>query len=146
MVGKKDKIPKIIGNVKIYVLKGNKWIKKVDKKNVITNVGLSQAIKLIFGVDTNVFKYIAIGTGTTTPSENDTQLENEIQRFSASAEYFDPHNVKLTAVGVVNQDANITEAGVFNSESNGVMLARQVFEAVSVSSGDPIKVVWEFSF
>jgi len=146
MVGKKDKIPIVKGTLRIFVKRKGKWVKVVERKNVITNSGLSQAIKLIFGVDTTYFKYIAIGTGTTQPSKSDTQLENEIQRFSATAEYSDPYNVTLTAVGTVNQDADITEVGTFNEETGGIMLARQVIDPVSFESGDPIKIEWEFSF
>lgn len=146
MRDKKDKIPVVKGTLRIFVKRRGEWVKVVERKNVITNSGLSQSIKLIFGLDTSYFQYIAIGTGTTPPSESDTQLENEIQRFSATAEYSDPYNVILKVTMEMTQSASITEAGVFNKDTGGVMLARQTFDAVNVEAGDLLKIEWEFSF
>jgi hypothetical protein len=44
-----------------------------------------------------------------------------------------------TATGTIA----ITESGVFNAATAGTLLARQVFTAVNVVSGDSIQFTWK---
>ncbi|MCD6583644.1 MAG: hypothetical protein J7K71_03045 [Candidatus Omnitrophica bacterium] len=93
------------------------------------------------------FTYVAIGTGTTSPSASDTVLGNEVSRVSAT--------VGRTTTSVTNDTATfdatfsfsssyaITEAGIFNASSGGTMLARQTFSAINVASGDTLKISWK---
>jgi hypothetical protein len=38
----------------------------------------------------------------------------------------------------------VTESGVLNAASTGTLLARQVFTAINVASGDSLQVTWKF--
>jgi len=120
------------------------------RKNVVTNVGLAEIIKLVFNLGGTPFTYVGIGTGTTSESVTDTALQNELKRKPAS--------VSQTTTTVTNDTAlleatfssadgitgtqNISEAGVFNASSGGVLLARKVFTAVPVNfdAGDSITI------
>ena len=51
--------------------------------NLIVNTGLERIAKLINGVSSTDFSYIAIGTGTTAPTSTDTSLETEVTRAIA---------------------------------------------------------------
>jgi len=120
------------------------------RKNVVTNAGLAEIVKLVFGLGGNVFKYVAIGTGTTPESVADTALESELARKVAT--------VSQTTMVVENDTAvleatfssgdglsgskSICEAGVFNASTGGVLLARKVFACVPVNfdAGDSITI------
>ena len=107
-------------------------------KNLIVNAGKAQVAGLINGSVSGVFKYVAIGTGTSSPSAGDTALENEVARVTAT--------VGRTTTSVTNDTATfdaITEAGIFNASSGGTMLARQTFSAINVASGDTLKISWK---
>ncbi len=115
--------------------------------NLVVDVGKAQVAGLINGVVTTPFKYIAIGTGTASPSASDTALGNEVARASATT--------GRTTTSVSNDTATwsasfsftssyaITESGIFDASSGGNMLARQTFSAVNVSSGDSLTVNWK---
>lgn len=118
--------------------------------NVITNVGLAEMVKLIFGLGGSPFKYLAIGTGTTTESVTDTALENEIARKQASITQTTTNVSNDTALleatfskaDGLTGTANVSEAGVFNASSGGVLLARKTFSPVPVNwdAGDSITI------
>ena len=115
--------------------------------NLVVNAGKAQVAGLINGSVSGAFTYVAIGTGTTSPSASDTVLGNEVSRVSAT--------VGRTTTSVTNDTATfdatfsfsssyaITEAGIFNASSGGTMLARQTFSAINVASGDTLKISWK---
>jgi len=119
----------------------------IESKNLIVNTGISAIAGLINGVVTTPFKYVALGTGTTPPSETDTALENEVARASASVSRETTTIENDTAVWDATLQipiaCNISEAGIFDSESNGVMLARQTFDPKPVEAGDVVRVIWK---
>jgi len=96
---------------------------------IITDAGLNQLAKLFSGRDTAYFAYIALGTGTNGPSPSDTELENEVIRKPATVT-IDGGKVtfKITIEPGELVDVNITEVGLFNAESGGVLYYRKVRE------------------
>jgi len=126
------------------------------RKNIITDVGLAEIVKLVFGLGGTAFKYLAIGTGTTSETASDTALEAEIARKQAT--------ITQTTTSVSNDTAlleatfssadglsgtqNVSEAGVFNASSGGTLLARKTFSAVPVNfdAGDSITIKYYIQF
>jgi len=119
-------------------------------RNIVTNAGLSEMIKLVFGLGGTAFGYIAIGTGTAAESATDTALQTEIKRKSATKSQttttVSGDTCLLTATfssadGLTGTSA-VTEAGVFNAATGGVLLCRKVFSAVNVNwdAGDTLTV------
>jgi len=124
---------KLKGIVEIFLMKGDKVIDYEKKENLIVSGGKDRVEELIGGTNTTYFNYIAIGTGTTSPSESDTALESEVKRAQAT--------VSHTANGEVfektfdfgsSESYNITELGIFDSASGGTMLDRITFSAKAV--------------
>lgn len=128
------------------------WSDKRLVSNLVTNAGMAGVASRINGSGSEAaFTYIAVGTGTTAAAVTDTTLETEITdsglaRASAS--------VSRTTTDVTNDSAvltntfsvtgtkAVTESGVLNAGSSGVLLARQVFSAVNVLNGDSLAVTW----
>ncbi len=130
------------------------WKKSLRVSNLVVNAGMAGVASRINGAGAEAaFTYIAIGTGTTAASASDTALVAEIitgggARAAATASRVTTDVTNDTAQLVVtfNFTASfaVTESGVFNASSGGTMLARQVFSAINVSSGDSLQVTWKF--
>ena len=120
--------------------------------NLVTDAGKAGAASRINGAGSEAaFTYIAVGTDNTAADAADTTLGAEIvdsglERANGS--------VSRVTVDVTNDGARVTntfsvtgtkaivEAGLLNAASSGVLLARQVFSAVNVVSGDSLQVTW----
>jgi len=90
---------------------------------------------------------IAIGTGTAAPADTDTALGSEVARLSATYSHSSGTNYHtLEAEFSFAASYAITEAGLFNQDSGGTMLARHTFAAINVASGDTLRVTWRISF
>lgn len=138
--------------VKVPYLFGQ-WQNKLQISNLITNAGFAGVASRINGAGAEAaFDYIAIGTGTTAANVSDTTLETEIttnggQRAqgTASRTTTDVTNDTSTIVNTFSFTGSfaVTESGVLNAASSGVLLCRQVFSAINVVNGDSLQVTWD---
>jgi len=127
------------------------------RKNIITNDGLAEIVRLVFsGLTGTKFGYLAIGTGTTAESASDTALEAEIARKSASVSQTTTTITDDTALleatfssadGLSGTSA-VSEAGIFNASTGGVLLARKTFSAVNINwdAGDSLTIRYYVQF
>jgi len=122
--------------------------------NLVTNTGMAGVASRINGSGGEAaFTYIAVGTGATAPAAGDTGLQTEITtgglaRAAATASRVttDVTNDTSQLDKTFNVTATfaVTEAGVFNAASAGVLLGRQTFAAVNVVNGDTLQIVYKF--
>lgn len=125
-----------------------------DISNLITNAGFAGVASRINGDGSEAaFTYIALGTGTTAANVADTTLETEITTGGGERAN---STVSRVTTDVTNDTAQlvetfaftssfaVTESGVLNAASTGVLLARQVFSAINVANGDSLQVTWKF--
>lgn len=137
------------------------WANEKDTRNLITNTGRAAAASRLNGAGSEaLFSPIGQGIGTTAAAATDTTLETE--RTAAGGAASGVHalpGASVTAsrvtttvtndtaqlVGSIAEAATmaITESGLFNADTNGVMLARQVFAAINVVSGDSLQFTWK---
>jgi len=126
------------GEAIIELRRDGKVIDKEHVKNLIVNAGKERVAKLLNGESSTEFGYLAIGTGTTSPTAGDTALETEVARASATKGY--EANYKATWEKTFSfgsgEEYDITEAGVSDSatESGATLLDRLTFSAKSVDS------------
>lgn len=138
------------------------WSGFAQYHNLTTTVGKALVADLLGGVNGSAYaKSIGVGTGTTAAAITDTALETEKKADGTAASGVhalpdasvtnslvttDTTNDTLQMVGTIAFTATlaITESGVFNADTNGTMLARQVFSAVNVVSGDSLEITWKF--
>lgn len=123
--------------------------------NLVVTVGKALIIDLIdpdLGSPPNKPKYIALGTGTTEPSANDTALEAEITtnggaRTAATASQPSSTTLRLEATFNITGNLSINETGVFNASSSGTMLARALMpnKPLNLANGDTLTQRWEFT-
>ena len=122
--------------------------------NGITNVGFAEVAGLILlDVGGTAFDYIAIGTGTTAFDPTQTALVSEVIRKAGTGSKTTTSVTDDTAQLVTTFSSAdglsgshaITESGVFNAASGGVMLCRQTFPALNIDwdAGDTLQVTWK---
>lgn len=122
-------------------------------KNLVVSAGKAGVASRINGAGSEaVFDYIAIGTGTSSAAAGNTTLETEIttnggQRAQGTASRITTSVTNDTAqvqkTFTFTGSFAVTEAGLLNAASSGVLLARQVFSAVNVVSGDSLQITWK---
>lgn len=124
--------------------------------NLITIIGVSGIAARINGSGSPAaYTYVGLGIGTTGAADANTELESEITtsggaRASASVSLVttdtagDTAQLQLTFNFTTGGTFAVTESGVLNAASTGTLLARQVFSAINVASGDSLQVTWKF--
>lgn len=129
------------------------WAMAMNVRNLITNAGFAGVASRLNGAGAEAaFTYIALGTGTTAAATTDTALEIEITTGGGARAAATASRVTTTVTDDTAQLQNtfsftasfaITESGILNAASAGVLLARQVFSAVNVVNGDSLQVTWK---
>ncbi len=154
-------INSIIGKVISHSFILGYWASEKDGHNLITDAGRGVMSSRINGSGgLAAFTSIGQGTGTTAASNADTTLGTGVTAAGAGdAGVHALATVSVTAsrvtttvtndtaqlVGTVAEAATIavTESGVFNADTAGSMLCRQVFTAVNVVNGDSLQFTWK---
>ena len=137
------------------------WNDRKIFRNGITDAGKAGVASRINGSGAEAaFTSIGMGTGTTAFAAGNTALETEKKADGTAASGVHAlatasvtvsrvtttvTNDTAQLVGTVSYTATlaVTESGVFNADTNGVLLARQTFSAVNVVSGDSIQFTWK---
>ncbi len=142
-------------NLSISGLLGH-FTSKMIISNLITTVGVAGIAARINGSGSPAaYTYIGLGTGTTAAADANTQLEQEITTSGGARAAASVSVVTTDTAGDTAQLQNtfnfttggtfaITESAVLNAASTGTLLARQVFSAINVASGDSLQVTWKF--
>lgn len=137
------------------------WSTYKINKNGVTNAGFAAIASRINGSGGEAaFTAIGQGTGTTAFNASNTALETEKKAdgtaasgvhalatasVTASRVTTTVTNDTAQLVGTISETASmaITESGVFNADTNGVLLCRQTFSAVNVVNGDSLQFTWK---
>lgn len=131
------------------LIKADGTVQTFCKDNLILNSGID-AICNSLAVSTSrpmVFKYIAVGTGTTEAESTQTELANELTRKSASYTHV-PGTSYFTLSTTFNAGeatGAITEAGVCNSTTTGIFLDRVAFPVVNKEADDVYTVTFKIT-
>lgn len=129
------------------------FVKRLKVQNLVTNAGKAGAASRFNGAGSEAeFKYIGLGTGTTAAAATDTTLETEITSGGGGRALGTTSRI----TGDVTNDTSqvvasftftgsfaLTESGLFNALSGGVLACRQVHAAVNVVSGDVFQATWQ---
>jgi len=137
----KDKI-RLHGKVtvKVFDAKTMKLLQSLTVGNLLGNVGLQEALDLLFGLGGTAFGYVAVGSDGTAPAAGDTALGAEIARSDFDSCSRSGQVVTAdTWFGASEGNGTWRESGIFNAASAGKMLSRALFDPVITK--DATKVV-----
>lgn len=120
--------------------------------NTITNTGKAEAINLLGNVSTPAaFTYLEVGTGATAAAATDTALQTPITdtglaRAAATVTRVTTtitnDTLRLVKQWTATGAKAVTECGIFNASSSGIILGRQVFSAVNVANTDTLQITY----
>ena len=139
---------KITGRVHI-VLRGPDGKIKDEEvtDNLVVTVGKYHIADQLADQGEAAMSHMAIGTGTTAAAAGDTALQTELDRnaLTSTTQGADTDANKVTYIGdwaAGDGTGAITEAGIFNSASAGIMLCRSVFSVKNKGAGDALTLTW----
>lgn len=140
---------KLHGAITLMLKKANGEVETVHKDNIIVDVGFDFIADAIgkSASRPGVMGYIALGTGTTAAAAGQTALVTEIDRNAATYAHTAGTKTFTFTADFAAGDATgaITEAGVFNAASSGIMLDRVVFPVVNKGADDSLTAVFTFT-
>jgi hypothetical protein len=140
---------KLHGAITLMLKKANGEVETVHKDNIIVDVGFDFIADAIGKAVSRpgVMGYIALGTGTTAAAAGQTALVTELDRNAATYAHTAGTKTFTFTAEFAAGDATgaITEAGVFNASSSGIMLDRVVFPVVNKGADDSLTAVFTFT-
>lgn len=139
---------KITGKVH-FLIKDEHGNIKVDEwhRNLVVTTGKSHIADQLADQGEAAMTHMAIGTGTTAAVAADAALETELDRnvLTSTTQGSGSDTNKVTYVcnwAAGDGTGAITEAGIFNSASAGVMLCRSVFAVKNKGAADTLTLTW----
>ena len=140
---------KLHGAITLMLKKANGDVETVHKDNIIVDVGFDFIADAIgkSASRPGVMGFIALGTGTTAAAAGQTALVTELDRNAATYAHTAGTKTFTFTAEFAAGDATgaITEAGVFNASSSGIMLDRVVFPVVNKGADDSLTAVFTFT-
>ncbi len=144
----KDNV-KAKGFVKFQLFDENGNLKETSEHNLVVNTGLAYITERMIGNTPAVVSHMALGSGTSAASGANTALGTELGRVTLSS----LTRVTTTATndsvqhsatfGPGTATGAVTEAGLFNASSGGIMTARTVFAVINKGTLDTLAITWK---
>lgn len=113
-------------------------------QNMVMTVGRNMIASRLVGTATNVISHMAVGSGgATAPAIGQTTLVTESARVAITAGTATNYVVTYTATfGPGVGTGSISECGLFNAASAGIMLARSNSVVVTKGATDTLALTW----
>jgi hypothetical protein len=136
-----------VGRLNIVLLDENGNVKTTrDVDNLVVDSGRTHIASRMVGVSQTAMTHMGIGTSTTAASAPNTALLAEVGTRVALTTYSNASQVvtAITTFGTTNPATSqaITEAGIFNALTGGVMLCRTTFSAINKDPTDTLQITW----
>jgi hypothetical protein len=141
---------RVKGQVILKLLDADGNIKTEQKiDNLVVNTGFSYIASRMIGVTQPVMSHIAIGTSNTATAGSQTALIAELARVALNS-------TTLVTTAIANDSVEyttsfpagtgtgtLTEAGLFNNATTGIMACRTVFTAINKGALDTLNITWK---
>lgn len=141
------------GHVLIEVRNPDGEVREVREfDNLVMDAGEDALAKLLVGLSSNPFTWIALGTDGTAAADTQTALLAEIttnggERTQDTSPTTDGNVATVTATFNFTGTLAIQEVGLFNADAStgGDMFARQTIAVINVGNGDSMTVTWNIT-
>lgn len=133
---------KVMGDVEITLTSDGVVKEKRTVKNLVVTTGKNWIVGRMTGADTSEMSHMAIGTGTTSQLIANTSLQTEIARLLFSEASLNNYITYSATFPAGTGIGAITEAGIFNAASAGIMLCRTTFAPVNKDVLDTLSITW----
>jgi hypothetical protein len=144
----------LTGSVHVQLFDENGKLKQEhENHNLIVSVGKTYLATWIAAASQSGYfmQYMALGTGTNSPTSGDTALQTEFSgggysRVAGTLSSSSNTWQNIATFGAGNGTGAVTEAGLFSAITSGTMLARQVFSVYNKQAGDTLTITWTVTF
>ena len=110
--------------------------------NLVVTAGKNWVAGMLNNVGTKM-QYMGVGTGTGAAALSDTALGTEVDRNALTSSTVTNNTIVHAATWAAGDATGaLTEAGLFDSASGGVMMARTVFSVVNKGASDSLSITW----
>lgn len=131
------------GDVSIQITRADGSVETKEFKNLVVNTGLNYIVSRMKDATVGAMSHMAIGSGNTAAAAGNTALGNELGRVALTSTTVSSNTIQYVATFPAGTGTGaITEAGMFNGASAGVMLCRTVFGVVTKDVGDSMTITW----
>jgi len=111
--------------------------------NLVVTDGKEFVASRMKDASTAAMSHMAIGTGSAAAAASNAALGSEADRNALTSTTVSGTTVTYVATfGAGEGSGAITEAGLFNAASAGVMLCRTVFAVVNKGASDSMTITW----
>lgn len=116
--------------------------RKVD--NLVVATGRAFIASRMANTSPSAMSHMAVGSGVTTPILGDVELESQLGGRVVLTSSTTADNVTTyTATFAPGEGTGaVTEAGIFNASTSGVMLCRTAFDVVNKGANDTLAISW----
>lgn len=114
------------------------------QKNLVVSAGLNFICSRMSGTSLGVMTHMALGSGTTAAAAGNTALESQLgaRETLDTTTVTDNQIIYVASFEAGEGTGAVTEAGIFNADSNGTMLCRTVFPVVNKAADDILSITW----
>ena len=131
------------GDVSIQITRADGSVETKEFKNLVVNTGLNYIVSRMKDATVGAMSHMAIGSGNTAAAAGNTALGSELGRVALTSTTVTSNTIQYVATFPAGTGTGaITEAGMFNAASSGVMLCRTVFGIVTKDVGDSMTITW----
>ncbi len=124
-------------------------VKEQQDHNLVVDSGLAYIASRMRDASVGVMTHMAVGTSTTAEADAQTALLSESARVALTSTTIVTTSVADDSVQYVatfnpgTGTAALTEAGLFNAGTGGVMLCRTVFPVINKGALDTLTITWK---
>jgi hypothetical protein len=136
---------KVTGTLKIVVKDENGDVKdEREVNNLVVTTGRNYIASRMIGTTPATMTHMGVGSGTTAPVLANSALESQLgSRVTLSSSTVSNNVVTYTATFAAGEGTGaVTEAGIFNAATSGVMLCRTTFDVVNKGANDTLAITW----
>lgn len=120
---------------------------RVRRLNLIVTSGKNHQADQMSDQGEGAMSHMAIGTGTTSPVVGDTTLEAEVGRVALDSKTQSDNVVAyVSTFGAGTGTGAITESGILNASSAGVLFNRTTFSVINKGANDSLKLTFNVTF
>jgi hypothetical protein len=132
----------VMGDVEITLTNGKTLKEKRVVKNLVVATGKNFIVGKILDTESSKMTQMAIGTGATPQIGADTTLQTEVARLVLTETSLNNYITYSATFPAGTGIGAITEAGIFNATSAGIMLCRTTFAPVNKDVLDTLSITW----
>lgn len=125
-------------------------VKQQDEHNLVVDVGLAYIAKRMKDATVDVMSHMAVGSGNTAAAEEDAALGSQLSSRVAldsttvvTTSSTDDSVQYVATFGAGQSTGAVTEAGIFNASTSGVLLCRTVFPVINKGELDTLVITWK---